>query len=232
MEPAHPFQLPGSRTLTRLEWWAIFILIAALAVVLERFLIKQPVPHHMLEQLNNGRSIHSALRGYAMDMGEDGIFPIERAPGDPATVVETSNEALELLLRKYLPTKRAFFNKASAHCNLRIYTKANRFTLLHGECEWAYVRGLRPSSPPEWPLLANAFAPDTTSYVEDRSKKGGVWGGKRAILIRVGGAAEVVETVEKNGLSYIPRPDRRSANAFEPNAQWLAGEYVKVLDPK
>ena len=81
-------------------------------------------------------------------------------------------------------------------------------------------------------MLANALAPGSTTYVKDPALRGGAYRGVNAVVIWANGSAEVVETKEKGDLYFVPRADKPGANAFEKEAEWLAGENVKVLNPK
>jgi hypothetical protein len=184
----------------------------------------------MTNQLSNGLNIYKAMVNYATNPDDDG-YPAYTDREDPATEVKDSNAAFEILLAKgVLDDKKVFFNAKSAWC-----TKLNPETpkkLEKGENDWCYVRGLRRTSRANYPLLANAFTPDTKTYVSDPAKKGGVWGGIRAIVIYAGGNGEVAGTGEKDKQYFIRRVDKPLANAFEVDGDWLAGDSVKVLHPK
>ena len=93
------------------------------------------------------------------------------------------------------------------------------------------MRGLKDSSNSRWPLLANAFAPGSTTYVKDQSKPGGVWKGQNAIVVWAGGSAEIVETKDQGETFFVKRSDKPTANAFDKDQDWLSGEDVEVLFP-
>jgi len=188
--------------------------------------------HQGAVQLNNGRQIYLSLRNYAAEMDHEGAFPAYTDPKNRTGLVMNSNDAFEILVPKYLDDKHPFFNERSAWCKTTSKNAANANKIQPGENDWCYVRGLRDRSPARWPLLANAFAPQSTSYVKDRSKPGGVWKGANAIVVWAGGSAEIVETKEANGTFFVGRHDRPMANAFEKDAEWLTGEDVQVLFPK
>jgi hypothetical protein len=192
----------------------------------------QMMSSRQMQQLNNGRQIYIALRTYADETGHDGRFPAAHGTGASRELFANSNDALASLLPKYLDDKKAFFNRRSAYCVKLPENPETKNQLLAGECDWAYVRGLGRDTRADWPVLANAFAPGTTTYVPDPGKKGGVYRGENAVVIWAGGSAEVVETKKKGDVYFAKRPDKPDANVFEKDGDWLKGDDVKVLEPK
>ena len=185
----------------------------------------------MAHQLGAGRQIYLSLRNYASDLENGGAFPIYADRENPTGPVATSSEAFQVLLPRYLDDKRPLFNKGSAWCDRRISGAGFDTKILPGENDWVYVRGLTDKSPSRWPLFANAFAPGTTTYVQEQKKPGGVWKGAHAIVVFSGGSAEIVETRPQGNAFYVPRSDQPSANAFEKDPEWLNGTNVQLLFP-
>jgi type II secretory pathway pseudopilin PulG len=182
----------------------------------------------MTEQVEHGRKLYAAMSGYAKD--HDGHFPTYGKPEDLTTLLDTSNEAFNTLIPRYLPDKEPCFNKRSAWCKEEL-DRTNP-AVLRSESDWCYVRGLRATSPAIWPLLGNAFGPGSTTYHEKEKIPGGVWGGRNAVVVWVGGNAEVVKTgAIPNGVFFTKRKDRPQANAFEKDQNWLLGEECQVLYP-
>jgi prepilin-type N-terminal cleavage/methylation domain-containing protein len=186
----------------------------------------------MTNQMNNGKQIYLAMRSYAAETSHGGAFPMYKDSDDPNTLVTNSNEAFEILIPRYTDSKAIFYNQGSAYCKLQPKTPANAAKVLEGESDWVYVRGLKDSANSQWPLLANAFSPGTTTYVSDQSQKGGVWRGTDAVVIWAGGSAEIVETKVKSAAYFVKRPDKPTSNAFETDDGYLSGEDIKVLEPK
>lgn len=208
---------------------SIIAILAAFAVpAFAGFMAKA----RMKDQMNNGRQIYFGLRNYASDSSHGGRFPIYADPDDASTLVTTSNQAFQILLPRYLDDKRPFFNKTSAWCKLQPKTEENKNKVLDGECDWVYVRGLADTSPSSWPIIANAFAPGTKTYVEAPGEKGGVWKGISAVVVYAAGSAEVTETKDLGGTFMIKRVDQPSKNAFEKDDVWLAGDDIEVLHPQ
>ena len=208
---------------------SIIAIIAALAMpAFSSFMLKG----RMADQLNNGRQIYLSMRNYASETSHGGQFPAYKDPDDATTLVQNSNEAFEILLPRYLDYKKIFTNKNSAWCKTTTKSENTANKVQPGENDWVYVRGLKDSSNSRWPLLANAFAPGTTTYIKDQSKPGGVWKGANAIVVWAGGSAEQVETKDQGESFFVKRSDKPSANAFEKDSDWLAGDDTQVLYPQ
>ena len=208
---------------------SIIAIIAALAMpAFSSFMLKG----RMADQLNNGRQIYLSMRNYASETSHGGTFPAYKDTDDANSIANNSNEAFEILLPRYLDDKRPLFNKHSAWCKTTTKTEATATKVQPGENDWCYVRGLKDSSNSRWPLLANAFAPGTTTYVKDQSRPGGAWKGYNAVVVWAGGSAEIVDTKEQGESFYVKRPDKPTADAFKPDADWLSGEDVQVLYPQ
>jgi prepilin-type N-terminal cleavage/methylation domain-containing protein len=206
---------------------SIIAIIAALAMpAFSGFMLKG----RMTEQMSNGRGIGTAMKNYASD--HSGQYPTYKDPDDAASIVNNSNDAFELLLKGYLDDKKVFFNKSSAWCRVVPKSENTAKKVQPGENDWAYVRGIKDTSPSTWPVLANAFAQGGTTYLADPAKKGGVWKGTKAVVVWAGGNAEVVETKGDSGDgNFIKRADKPSANAFEKEGDWLNGDEIQVLYP-
>jgi prepilin-type N-terminal cleavage/methylation domain-containing protein len=208
---------------------SIIAIIAALAMpAFSSFMLKG----RMADQLNNGRQIYLGLRSYAAEISHGGSFPAYKDIDDASTLVQNSNEAFEILVPRYLDDKRAFANKNSAWCKTTTKNENTKDRVMPGENDWVYVRGLKDSAPSNWPILANAFAPGTTTYIKDQSKPGGVWKGANAIVVWAGGSAEQVSTKEQGESYFVKRPDKPTADAFKTDTDWLSGEEVQVLYPQ
>ena len=191
----------------------------------------------MTEQMSNGLNVFKAMASYGSESGHNGLLPIYKDPDDPATIVDDSNAALQILLEgNYIDDKRVFINRNSEWCKPPQKNDDTTARLVQvRESDWCYVRGLSDTSNSRWPVLANAFGDGTNSnpsYVADTGKKGGVWKGTKAVVIYRGGNGEVAATKSENGSYIVKRPDQPKENAFIPNGDWLSGSDIKVLFPK
>lgn len=163
---------------------------------------------------NTGKAIYNWLQTYAND--NNGQFPEARL---------SSNEAFrQLFVKRYLEEDAGFaisndpwLNNAP-NGNKRPdndigeapdFAKA----LQPGECSWAYVTGLTTASEPTLPIMANAFSETLGVYSKDRTKKGGVFQGEKAVWISAGGTAKVADL--KDNLMIIERRSGRDLNVFQ-----------------
>lgn len=180
-------------------------------------------------QVTDGKKLFAALVNYAVF--DD--YPLYRDKEDPITRVVDSNAVFEILLRGgYLADKKPLYLKGSAWCQELEQDEKTAKDVRAGENDWCYVGGLnRTSARAAWTILANGFRPGTTAYVKDRLQLGGVWGGTGAVVVYCGGNAEVVETQERAGNYFVPRLDKKDADAFAPEGEWLSGKYVKTFYP-
>ena len=225
-------QKTALRGFTLIELLVVIGIISILAALSMPAFVNFIKRGRMTAQTSDGRQIYIAMRSYASERSHGGAFPAYKDVDDPTTLAGTSNEVFEILVPRYLDNKQVFANRYSAWCQSAPKTAATAHKVLPGESDWCYVRGLRDSSDSQWPLLANAFAPGTKSYVADATKPGGVWKGSDAVVIWAGGSAEVVETKAQGETFFIKRADKPSANAFEKDQDWLSGDNIEVLYPQ
>jgi prepilin-type N-terminal cleavage/methylation domain-containing protein len=229
MKTLHPLPRPR-RGFTLIELLVVISIIATLAAIAVPTMGAIQMRGRMTNQVANGRSIFQAMAVYASDKDE---FPTYADFDDPNTMVNNSNEAFEILLKGgMLDDKRVLNNNNSAWCSRQAQNESTAKRVLPGENDWSYVAGVRWSvKDSRWPILANAFAPGTTTYVKEQAQKGGAWKGTKAVVIWAGGNGEIVETKEKGSSYFIKRPDKPGADAFQQDGEWLSGDKVKVLHP-
>jgi prepilin-type N-terminal cleavage/methylation domain-containing protein len=222
-----------NRGFTLIELLVVISIIAILAGFALPVFTSAQKKGRITDTLNNAKQTSTALKMYAND--HDGSYPYYSNPDDPSTLVSTSNGALELLMPKYSSSKAIFVNKASAWCKQVASGAADsssQYKLLQGQCDWAYVAGLSETADARWPLLATAFAPASHSYVKQASQKGGVWQGTDAVVVLVDHSAKQISDLKDNGATtFIKRPDLPTANMFDQDQDWLAGDTIKILLP-
>jgi prepilin-type N-terminal cleavage/methylation domain-containing protein len=197
--------------------------------------------------LSNAKQVGTACKLYAMDY--QGNFPAytKKTDGsiDTAGVPTDSNQVLETLIPDYLPDKGVFSIPKSAYCKVKPGASNDSTTqqkLQAGENEWAYVTLLSDTSNSRFPLLADGFAQGTETapnYIADETKPGGVWKGKKAIVVRVD-ISGTVETCYRSGSGpsakyTVKRSDADpTKNAFVPDSTadpaWMS-DSNKVLNP-
>lgn len=150
--------------------------------------------------LSNANQIGLACKQYAID--HNGQFPTFVAINGTTTstrISDYSNTAFDQLIPDYLTTRIIFYQPKSAWTPnaLPALTTAQMVTgksLPAGSNEWAYVTGLRDTSNPDFPLIANGFANlKTHAYTTVPSALGGVLRGVDAIVIFCNDSGAVIK---------------------------------------
>ena len=166
------------------------------------------------KDLSNGKQIGLALKQFASD--HNGYYPSNVPGADydtaaPLTGANVSNDAFWWLFPNYLQSEDIFtvpgsaWTPSNADNLLDAAGSANRDETLEGtgggnsgtataECNYAYVIGLTDTSNPAWPLVADGFsAANPLTYDLNKANKGGVWEGKKAIVIFVDASGQIMK---------------------------------------
>jgi len=222
---------------TLIELLVVISIIAILAGIALPVFGEVQVRGAQTKALSNAKQVGTACKLFAMDYS--GNYPrwsdMTATPPTPtkATDVTFSNDVLKALLPDYLTDETIFWNPKSAGYCLKTPpdNKTGQATgagsggtaLAAGENCWGYVVGLSDTSNARWPLIADG-APDPGVYDTDENKPGGVWKGKKAILIRVdiSGSVETLYTTNHT----IKRDDDPKSNAlvYDSANGWLVSD--------
>ena len=182
------------------------------------------------KDLSNAKQIGLGLKLYASD--HDGQFPVVAGAG-------TANEAFAQLIPQYVPTEKIFYlakSKWTPNVPDEVFgTEADgspsATNLATGENNFAYVNNLTDTSNPNFPLLADGFVTGSPgTYTRDETAKGGVWKGKKAIVVR----ADLSANVEKcnNAFKVIGKTGAAAeGDIFASSATWLSPTQTP-LNPK
>lgn len=193
------------------------------------------------KDLSNAKQIGLACKLYAAD--NDGKFPDKdgQAADPPVTALTASsksNQAFASLVPNYLPSEKLFYLGKSlwspntpdeniSTSTVRCEASSNNF---------AYVLGLTEISNPSFPLIADAPKTGGTSavYSTDTNSKGGVWKGKKAIVVRcdMSGAVETCVVNSAAGTSTVQGQTggATKTDIFAPNGtSWLSASNVLLL---
>lgn len=231
---------------TLIELLVVISIIAILAGIALPVFSEVRVRGDQTKALSNGKQVGTACKLFAMDY--NGNFPYFLDPVERRGEPQDANRVLQTLIPDYLPDKGVFSIPHSAYCKKRASAAGGELQqtkLDAGDNEWAYVAGLSETSNARFPLLADGFAPGSTSnpvYVADDTQPGGVWKGKKAVVIRVDVSGNV-ETTYRQGqagsnsarFTVKKSDDNPKQNAFQkdPGATppWLSGPDVQVVNP-
>jgi prepilin-type N-terminal cleavage/methylation domain-containing protein len=194
------------------------------------------------KDLSNAKQIALALRQFAID--NNGSYPAKAPAADysdaPATPPSTSNDAFWWLIPTYLQSEGIFAISGSA------YTPANpdnrldavgagtrTDTLKLGENTYAYVSGLTDTSNPIFPLIADGFATGSPgTYTTNKAIKGGVWSGKKAIVVFCDSSGQVMRVDPTTHVVQRTNSTGAKVNMFLGATDWFDATANPVLNPQ
>jgi prepilin-type N-terminal cleavage/methylation domain-containing protein len=229
----------NSAAFTLIELLVVISIIAVLAGIALPVYTTVQERGAQTKDLSNAKQLGLACKLYAAD--NDGKFPDKDGqaadpPVTPLTTSSTSNQAFACLVPNYLPSEKLFYLGKSAWSPTVPDEKTTAST---DRCEaktnnFAYELGLTEISNPSFPLIADA--PNTGGgsgvYSTDPTAKGGVWKGKKAIVVRcdMSGAVETC-TTSGTGTSIVKGPVGTSTpdDIFKPAATWLSASNSLLL---
>lgn len=190
------------------------------------------------KDLSNAKQIGLACKLYAAD--HDGVFPDKdgQAADPPVTALtaaDTSNQAFASLIPTYLPTEKLFYLAKSVWSPTQPdeNTTAPADRCEAGTNNFAYELGLTETSNPNFPLIADA--PKTgggaAKYSTVQTEKGGVWKGKKAVVIRCDMSGSVENTKVATPDATVTGKTGAAATVddiFVPDAtvSWLVGNAL------
>ncbi|HYR59557.1 MAG TPA: type II secretion system protein [Chthoniobacteraceae bacterium] len=225
---------------TLIELLVVISIIAILASLALPVFSQVQERGQQTKALNNARQVGLACKLFAQDY--NGSYPMYTDPVTKQGQASDASEALQTLVPDYIPDKGVFSIPKSAYCKNSGRSGTKPTELGPGENEWAYVVGLSDTSNARFPLIADGFAQGGNYYIDQDDQPGGVWKGKKAVVVRVDTSANV-ETCYKppsgggEGAKYtVKRDDDPTKNAFDKEAggttPWLNGKDVQILNPK
>jgi prepilin-type N-terminal cleavage/methylation domain-containing protein len=196
-----------SSAFTLIELLVVIAIIAILAsIALPAFTAVQE-RGRQTKDMSNGKQIALALKQFAVD--HNGVFPNKQpdvvstnydAGAIPLATGMHSNDAFWWLFPNYVTSEDIFSTTDKGWClnppnnTLDATTATARSaTLGTGECGYFYVTNLTDTSNPQFPLLGDAGAAEgPQTYTNIQTNKGGIWKGKKAIMIFVDGSGQAM----------------------------------------
>ena len=228
---------------TLIELLVVISIIAVLASIALPVFTQVQERGAQTKDLSNAKQISLACKLFAAD--NDGKYPDKDGeaadpPVTALTATSTSNQAFACLVPNYLPAEKLFYLGKSAWS-----TKVpdEKMTLPADRCEastnnFAYELGMTETSNPSFPLVADAPKTGGASavYSTDQTQKGGVWKGKKAIVIRCdqSGTVETCKVDTTAGTSVVLGPTGGAANTdiFAANGTtWISATGNSLLLP-
>lgn len=240
MKPYYPSP-DSSSAFTLIELLVVIAIIAVLASIALPVYSTVQERGAQTKDLSNAKQIALACKLYAAD--NDGKYPDKDGtvdPPAPLTAASNSNQAFALLIPNYLPAEKLFYLGRSAWSPS---VPDEKTTLPADRCEagtnnFAYELGMTETSPPSFPLIADApFSGGASAvYKTDQTQKGGVWKGKKAIVIRCdqSGTVESCKVNAAAGTATVEGPTGGSTNTdiFAANGStWISPTGNALLLP-
>jgi len=235
-----------SAAFTLIELLIVISIIAVLASFALPAFIGVKERADQTKDLSNAKQIALALRQFAID--NNGSYPAKGPATDyssaPTTAPTTSNDAFWWLFPNYLQSEQIFAVAGSAFTpsvpdnKLDPSTAGTRTdTLKKGENTYAYVSGLTDTTNPTFPIIADGFASGSTPanpvYLASKAQPGGVWAGKKAVVILCDASGQVMK-VDATSLQ-VQRTNSAGAkvNMFTGTADgtWIDSTANPVLNP-
>jgi prepilin-type N-terminal cleavage/methylation domain-containing protein len=210
----------ASTAFTLIELLVVMAIIAILASIALPVFVGILERGQQTKDLSNAKQIGLGLRLYSGD--HDGLFPAQANPLG-------SNPSFVALIPQYIPTEKIFYLAKSAWTPTPPdELLGSQDTLRAGENNFAYVNNLTDTSNPSFPIVADGFSSDTVGlYATDETARGGVWKGKKAIVVRVDSSG-AVETVASDLHVYGPTGAASTADIFVPSSTWLGSTQVPL----
>jgi prepilin-type N-terminal cleavage/methylation domain-containing protein len=224
---------------TLIELLVVIAIIAVLASIALPVFSSVQERGAQTKDLSNAKQIALACKLYAAD--NEGKYPDKDGTVDPPVPLtngSTSNQAFAVLIPTYLPTEKLFYLGKSAWSPT---VPDEKTTVPADRCEastnnFAYEMGMTETSHPSFPLIADA--PNTGGlsavYKTDQTQKGGVWKGRKAIIIRCdqSGTVETCKVNSGAGTATVEGPTGGSTNTdiFAPNGtSWISSSGGNAL---
>jgi prepilin-type N-terminal cleavage/methylation domain-containing protein len=240
-----------SLAFTLIELLVVIAIIAILASIALPVFSSVQERGKQTKDMSNGKQIVLALKQFAID--HNGVFP-NKVPdvvssdydsgANTLTGTNKSNDAFWWLFPNYL-TSEDIFSVGGSNWSpnppnniLDPSTATSRgATLAIGECGYEYITALNDTSNPQFPLVMDAgtaTAEADVTYTNVQTDNGGVWKGKKAIIIFVDGSGQVATVNDQTTAtaSFVRRPGHSyniSDNTqADPNDPWLATANLRL----
>jgi len=197
-----------SYAFTLIELLVVIAIIAILASIALPVFSSVQERGKQTKDMSNGKQIALGLKQFAVD--HNGVFPNKKpdvvstdydAGATPLAGTDFSNDAFWWLFPTYLTSEDIFSVGGSAWSPnppnnvLDAPTDTARVnTLGTGECGYEYITSLQDTANPQFPLIMDggtATGEADVTYTNVQTDRGGLWRGKKAIVIFVDGSGQV-----------------------------------------
>jgi prepilin-type N-terminal cleavage/methylation domain-containing protein len=237
------FMFPKQRE--RVSAFTLIELLVVIAIIAILASIALPVFSSVQERgkqtkdMSNAKQIATACKVYAGD--HDGRYPYQNGQVDPPVDItvgggNNANQAFATLIPDYVSQEKIFYLGGSAWSptvpDEDVTAAANRVEASTNN--FAYMFGLTDTDNPSYPLVVDAPEPAATTYSQNPGSKGGVWKGKRAVVIHTDVSASL-EAVDRTSLTILGKTGGAApADILVPNVGppvWMDPAANELLYP-
>ncbi len=193
---------------TLIELLVVITIIAILAGIALPVFNSVTERANQTKDLSNAKQIALACKLYAGD--HDGKYPFQDGQVDPPTDIappgntSSSNAIFASLVPAYIPTEKIFYLAKSFWSPTLPdeNTTAAADRVEAGTNNFAYMFGLTDTDNPNYPLIFDAPSPGGTTYSTNPATQGGVWKGKKAVVIHTDTSGTVENTSTVTATTY------------------------------
>jgi prepilin-type N-terminal cleavage/methylation domain-containing protein len=194
-----------SSAFTLIELLVVIAIIAILASIALPVFSTVQERGKQTKDMSNAKQIALACKVYAGD--HDGKFPYQDGRVDPPVdlvAADTSNQAFASLIPDYLQQEKIFYLGGSAWSPTvpDELTTAAADRIEASTNNYGYMRGLTDTDNPSYPLVFDAPMTGATTYSQSPGTAGGVWKGKKAVVIHTDASA-TLEKVDPTTLTIL-----------------------------
>ncbi len=191
------------------------------------------------KSLAQAKQIGLALKLFAAD--HDGAYPRRGVPEEMTATPKDANAAFACLFPTYVTSETIFGNRLSTYQTGTgpdnvidlAYSGAPKETLQPGENVYGYVMGLTDKDDPRTPLVADG-TDGMGFYCSNPSTRGGIWGGAKAIVIRLDNSGGLETLTGPSDARFVTSPTP-PIPGHAPGSNLLdfsrAGTDQRLLDP-
>jgi prepilin-type N-terminal cleavage/methylation domain-containing protein len=233
-----------SSAFTLIELLVVIAIIAVLAsLALPAFTSVQESAKRT-KDLSNAKQIGLGCKLFAGD--HDGKFPFQDGrTTDPPTDLTfassagvTSNQVFASLVPVYIPTEKIFYVAGSGWSPILPDENTTPMTnrLEASVNNYAYMFGLTDTDNPNYPLVFDAPMTGVTTYSTDSATAGGVWKGKKAVVVHpdVSGTVETTAVVTATTYNIMGKTGLAAAADIlvpDTTAPWMDPAANRILYP-
>jgi prepilin-type N-terminal cleavage/methylation domain-containing protein len=244
-----------SSAFTLIELLVVIAIIAILASIALPAFSSVQERAKQTKDLSNGKQVALALKQFALD--NNGEFPnkqygggLDYSAAPLLTGAMKSNDAFRWLIPTYVNSEDIFVvpgsawsvgddnsidNVVGASGGATYPPGPDVTTLATGEVGYGYITALNDTSNPQMPLLFDGFTTGTTTYTNQKTVAGGVWGGQRAVYIFVDGSGRVMrcDNQAAPAATFVTRPGRlyNIVDNGQPASEAWLGTTNLILNP-